>query len=183
MRTFARARAARMSTRPRSRRASASTSTTPPSTPRRRRSARLIDLAWDGYDGTARRRARARRAPAMPIPTTICRWIGSRRATRSRPRSGASAIPPRRPRILAICGSPRSDETCPGEMSKTFRLVQLARDGRGSRGLRVRPARPQPPHLRIRPRDLSLQGLRFHRHAALPLAVLLLSQSRDRPGQ
>ncbi len=52
-----------------------------------------------------------------------------RRARRaSQPRSSASAIPRRALRILGICGSPRSDETCPGEMSKTFRLIQLARE-------------------------------------------------------
>ena len=31
-------------------------------------------------------------------------------------------------RILLICGAARHDQTCPGEMSKTFRLVQLARE-------------------------------------------------------
>jgi multimeric flavodoxin WrbA len=29
-------------------------------------------------------------------------------------------------RVLLICGASRNDKTCPGEMSKTFRLVQLA---------------------------------------------------------
>ena len=29
-------------------------------------------------------------------------------------------------RVLVICGSPRNDGTCPGEMSKTYRLAQLA---------------------------------------------------------
>jgi multimeric flavodoxin WrbA len=32
-----------------------------------------------------------------------------------------------RSRILIICGASRSDQTCPGEMSKSFRLVSLAR--------------------------------------------------------
>ena len=31
-------------------------------------------------------------------------------------------------RILLVCGAARTDQTCPGEMSKTFRLVQLARE-------------------------------------------------------
>jgi multimeric flavodoxin WrbA len=30
--------------------------------------------------------------------------------------------------VLLVCGSARTDETCPGEMSKTFRLVQMARE-------------------------------------------------------
>lgn len=29
-------------------------------------------------------------------------------------------------RILVICASPRNDQTCPGEMSKTYRLAQMA---------------------------------------------------------
>src|SRR5205085_4306150 len=31
-------------------------------------------------------------------------------------------------RILLICSSPRTDETCPSEMSKTFRIVTIARE-------------------------------------------------------
>jgi multimeric flavodoxin WrbA len=31
-------------------------------------------------------------------------------------------------RVLLICGAARNDGTCPGEMSKTFRLTQLARE-------------------------------------------------------
>lgn len=30
-------------------------------------------------------------------------------------------------RVLLICASPRTDETCPGEMSKTYRLTTTAR--------------------------------------------------------
>ena len=30
--------------------------------------------------------------------------------------------------MLLICGSARNDGTCPGEMSKTFRLLQVARE-------------------------------------------------------
>jgi multimeric flavodoxin WrbA len=33
-----------------------------------------------------------------------------------------------RSRILLVCGAARHDQTCPGEMSKTFRLVQMARE-------------------------------------------------------
>ncbi|MDB5829881.1 MAG: NADPH-dependent reductase, partial [Variovorax sp.] len=31
-------------------------------------------------------------------------------------------------RVLLVCGASRNDGTCPGEMSKTFRLTQLARE-------------------------------------------------------
>ena len=40
-----------------------------------------------------------------------------------RPQKSAAS----RSRILVVNGSSRSDQTCPGEMSKTFRLVEIAR--------------------------------------------------------
>ncbi|MBC7468433.1 MAG: flavodoxin family protein [Ramlibacter sp.] len=40
-------------------------------------------------------------------------------------RWGEAATPSR---VLLVCGSSRNDGTCPGEISKTFRLVQLARE-------------------------------------------------------
>ncbi len=35
--------------------------------------------------------------------------------------------PATRPRVLLICGADRNDGSCPGEMSKTYRLMQIAR--------------------------------------------------------
>ncbi|HMA06945.1 MAG TPA: flavodoxin family protein [Ramlibacter sp.] len=40
-------------------------------------------------------------------------------------------------RVLLVCGSSRNDGTCPGEISKTFRLVQLAREVLQSDGIEV----------------------------------------------
>ena len=144
---------------------------------------RLIDVAWEAYDGY-RKAPRTRKAGpgfADPDYELSVDWLAARdaiAAAEQRHRDPAAPL-----RILVICGSPRSDQTCPGEMSKTFRLIQLAREiVRGSR-LRGRPARPQPPHLGVRTRHLSLQGLRLDRHAAVPLALLLLSEPRHRPGQ
>ena len=147
------------------------------------RSARLIDLAWEAYDDS-RKAPRTRKAGpgfADPDYDLSLDWLAARDAIAAAAR--ASATPPAPSRILGICGSPRSDQTCPGEMSKTFRLAELAREIVEAARHRVRPARPQPPDLGIRTRHLPLQGLRFHRHAALPLALLLLSESRDGPGQ
>jgi multimeric flavodoxin WrbA len=38
---------------------------------------------------------------------------------------------------LLVCGSSRNDGTCPGEMSKTFRLVQLAQEVLVAEGMQV----------------------------------------------
>jgi multimeric flavodoxin WrbA len=53
-------------------------------------------------------------------------WIAAREAIAAAERRQRDPSAPSR--ILGICASPRTDETCPGEMSKTFRLVQLARE-------------------------------------------------------
>ena len=133
----------------------------------------------------ARRRSRARPARATPTPTTTCRSTGSRRRSAiDRGAGRAGPIRRRTTRALVICGSPRNDGTCPGEISKTLpprrpgRARTLAR--RRDRG---RLPRPQPAHLRVRPQDPSVQGLRLDRDAALPLAVQLLPEPLAGPDQ
>ena len=88
---------------------------------------RIADVAWDAYDeyrkSPVRRRAGAGfKYPNYELPVE---WLETRKAIRAaerhqRSRKGAS-------RILLICGAARHDQTCPGEMSKTFRLAQVAR--------------------------------------------------------
>jgi multimeric flavodoxin WrbA len=89
---------------------------------------RLIDLAWEAYDGS-RKAPRTRKAGpgfADPDYDLSLDWLAARDAiavAEQRQRDPTAPL-----RILGICGSPRTDETCPGEMSKTFRLIQLARE-------------------------------------------------------
>ena len=45
--------------------------------------------------------------------------------------------PATRSRVLVVCGSARNDGTCPGEMSKTFRLAQMARHELEATGIEV----------------------------------------------
>lgn len=89
---------------------------------------RLADIAWKNYE-QSRKAPRTRKAGAGyadPDYDLSVDWIAAREAIiagEQRHRDpGAPA------RILGICASPRNDQTCPGEMSKTFRLVQLARE-------------------------------------------------------
>jgi multimeric flavodoxin WrbA len=90
--------------------------------------ARLEAIAWEDYQG-GRKAPRTRRAGpefADPEYELSLDWL----ATRDRLREAArrQADPGTPPRILVICGSTRNDKTCPGEASKTWRLVQLARE-------------------------------------------------------
>ena len=89
--------------------------------------ARLTDIAWDGYDNY-RKAPRTRKAGpgyADPDYDLSLDWIAARAAIEAAAQRHRDASAP--VRILGICGSPRNDQTCPGEMSKTFRLVEMAR--------------------------------------------------------
>jgi multimeric flavodoxin WrbA len=87
---------------------------------------RLAEVAWTSYSEYHKspRKRRAGRGFADPDFELAEEWLATRRAIhaaeRQRKRKGA------RSRILLINGSARSDQTCPGEMSKTHRLAQLA---------------------------------------------------------
>jgi len=90
--------------------------------------ARLAELAWDGYD-RYRKAPRTRKAGpgyADPDYDLSVDWIAAHDAIAAAERRQRDPAAPLR--ILGICASPRSDETCPGEMSKTFRLTRIARE-------------------------------------------------------
>lgn len=89
---------------------------------------RLLEKAWDGYD-KYRKSPRTRRAgagfadPDFRLPIE---WLETRKAIQEAERLHKD--PRSRSHVLLINGSSRSDQSCPGEMSKTFRLVTMARE-------------------------------------------------------
>ena len=87
----------------------------------------LADRAWDAYQDS--RKAPLTRAAgdefADPSYQLSVEWLEARAAIREAARAHADSRSPSR--VLIVCGAARSDQTCPGEMSKTFRLVELAR--------------------------------------------------------
>ena len=56
----------------------------------------------------------------------MAEWLNAKTAIENAAREHSNPQGPTR--ILLICSASRNDKTCPGEMSKTYRLVQLARD-------------------------------------------------------
>ncbi|HSH99646.1 MAG TPA: flavodoxin family protein [Reyranella sp.] len=87
---------------------------------------KIVAAAWDAYDDS-RKSPRTRRAGpghADPGYELSVEWIGQRNAIRQAERRQRNARS--KSRILLIDGSPRSDQTCPGEMSKSFRLIEIA---------------------------------------------------------
>jgi len=88
---------------------------------------RVIEIAWRNYDEyrkSPRRRAAgagyADPAYELPVEWLETRAAIERAAQAQRDPAGAS-------RILLVCGAARHDQTCPGEMSKSFRLASLAK--------------------------------------------------------
>jgi len=83
-------------------------------------------VAWDGYINS-RKAPRTRKAgPKFADPTydLSTDWLHARDAI-----AAAQARyddPGERKRILLINGSSRSDQTCPGEISKSYRLTKIA---------------------------------------------------------
>jgi len=83
-------------------------------------------VAWEAYS-EYRKSPRTRRAgrgfadPGFELPVE---WLATREALREAERRFADPKTPSR--ILVINGSARSDQTCPGELSKSYRLAKLA---------------------------------------------------------
>jgi multimeric flavodoxin WrbA len=89
---------------------------------------KIIDQAWGGYDKyrkspLTRPAGKGFADPGFHLPVE---WLKSREAIH---RAVKRQKDPKSPsRVLLINGSSRSDQTCPGEMSKSFRLVAMAQE-------------------------------------------------------
>jgi multimeric flavodoxin WrbA len=95
---------------------------------------RIADVAWTTYDEY---RKSPRKQPAggefaEPEYKLAVEWLETR--ARIKEAEARQRTPGGSSRILLVCASPRTDDTCPGEMSKTFRLTQTARDALTERG-------------------------------------------------
>ena len=98
----------------------------------------IVETAWQAYDGY-RKSPRTRRAGAGfadPSAQLPIEWLETRQAIRRAERRQRDPASPSR--ILVVNASSRSEHTCPGEMSKTFRLASIAeRIVRRERGFEV----------------------------------------------
>jgi multimeric flavodoxin WrbA len=89
---------------------------------------KIVDAAWDGYDNSRKSPHTHSAGPGFADPgyELSDEWRAAREAIRQAEQRQKS--PQSKSRILLINGSPRSDHTCPGEMSKSFRLIEIAED-------------------------------------------------------
>jgi multimeric flavodoxin WrbA len=88
----------------------------------------LVEVGWDAYEQSrkAPRTRAAGSAFADPSYELSIDWLDAQAAIHAAGFRHADNLAPSR--ILIVNGSPRSEHTCPGEMSKTYRLVKAARD-------------------------------------------------------
>ena len=90
--------------------------------------ARLEDIAWDGYHEGRKAPVTQKAGPGYADPNydLSTEWVATKKridSAQARQADASSAS-----RVLLVCGSARNDGTCPGEMSKSFRLTGLARE-------------------------------------------------------
>src|SRR5687768_16683390 len=95
---------------------------------------RVASAAWDGYSN-GRKSPRTRKAgPGFADPDYYLAedWIVTRDAIQQAQREHEDPNQP--PCILIVNGSSRSEHSCPGEMSKSWRLLEIAREICGTEG-------------------------------------------------
>jgi multimeric flavodoxin WrbA len=88
---------------------------------------RLEVIAWRAYDGSRKQPFTHSAGPGYADPDYQLsdEWRETRGRIERAQAQQADAQSPSR--VLLVCGSTRNDGTCPGEMSKSFRLTELAR--------------------------------------------------------
>lgn len=90
--------------------------------------AQVEEVAWQAYSA-GRKSPRTEQAgegfadPDFELPSE---WLATRRRLRDAQERWSRPETPTR--VLLVCGASRNDGTCPGEMSKTFRLLNLVRE-------------------------------------------------------
>lgn len=95
---------------------------------------RITSIAWDAYREGRKAPHTHPAGPGFHDPDYALsdEWRAARDAIQA---AGARQRQPDTPdRILLVCASPRSEHTCPGEMSKTWRLLEAARDAASDAG-------------------------------------------------
>jgi multimeric flavodoxin WrbA len=89
---------------------------------------RLEAIAWDAYQEGRKAPITRKAGPGYADPgyDLSLEWIEAKERLERAQRVWAD--PKTKTRALVVCGSPRNDGTCPGEISKTFRLAGLVNE-------------------------------------------------------
>jgi multimeric flavodoxin WrbA len=89
---------------------------------------KIIEAAWDAYSHSRKSPRTQKAGPGYADPDydLSVEWIAARKAVEAAQSLYEDATTPSS--ILLINGAMRSEHTCPSEMSKTYRLLTLARE-------------------------------------------------------
>ncbi len=98
---------------------------------------RLEDIAWAAYTEGRKAPHTHKAGPGYADPgyELSDEWVATKR--RLDQAQIRWADPATQSRVLLVCGSARNDGTCPGEASKSFRLLQIARQELEQAGIAV----------------------------------------------
>ena len=90
--------------------------------------ARLEAIAWEAYSEGRKAPFTQKAGPGYADPDydLSMEWVATKQRLDAALLRWADPETPSR--VLLICGSARNDGTCPGEISKTFRLTEIARE-------------------------------------------------------
>ena len=89
---------------------------------------KVVDIAWDAYDKSRKSPVTQKAGPNFSNAKydLSVNWIAAHEAVKAAQLRHDDKK--QTPRILLINGSSRSEHTCPGEMSKSFRLIEMSYD-------------------------------------------------------
>ncbi len=98
---------------------------------------RLEAIAWDAYSDGRKSPLTTKAGPGYADPDydLSSEWVET--SARLKKAQAVWADPSTPTRALVICGSPRNDGTCPGEISKTFRLAGLVQEELSAASIQV----------------------------------------------
>ncbi|WP_422017961.1 flavodoxin family protein [Roseateles sp.] len=99
--------------------------------------ARVEAIAWQAYHEGRKAPVTRPAGPGFADPSyeASVEWLGTRERLDAAQRQWGDAATPSR--VLLVCGSDRNDGTCPGEISKTWRLTRIAEDVLKAAGLQT----------------------------------------------
>src|SRR5258705_978379 len=89
---------------------------------------KVFEVTWQNYMGYRKSPRTQKAGPEFHEPDSLLpmEWLETRRAIHEAQRRQSDSTAPSR--VLVSNGSARSDQTCPGEVSKTYRLAKIARE-------------------------------------------------------
>jgi len=98
---------------------------------------RLEEIAWEAYTDGRKAPFTQKAGPGYADPDyeLSSEWMATRQCLEEAQKRWSEPSTPSR--ALLICGSARNDGTCPGEISKSFRLLGMARETLEHAGIEV----------------------------------------------